>query len=89
LTKKIVTHLINERDPDHIPDVLKDLTNRERDVLRLLLKNLSNPEIARELSIEVTTVKTHVSNILSKLGLRNRGDLGLWWRQHNPPSNQE
>jgi len=50
----------------------RDLTSREMDVLRLMIKGLSNNEIAEALFIEESTVKTHVSNIISKLGVRNR-----------------
>ena len=48
------------------------LSERELDVLRLLANGLSNPEIANKLIISVGTVKTHVHNILGKLGVRNR-----------------
>lgn len=49
-----------------------DLSSRELDVLRLIIQGLSNNEIAEALFIEQSTVKTHVSNIFSKLGVRNR-----------------
>ncbi len=49
-----------------------DLSSRELDVLRLMVQGLSNNEIAEALFVEQSTVKTHVSNILSKLGVRNR-----------------
>ena len=51
---------------------LGELTERELEILRLIATGLSNAEIGRELFIGETTVKTHVTHILQKLGLRDR-----------------
>ena len=54
------------------PQALDELSERELDVFRLIARGLSNAEIGQELFISETTVKTHVTHILQKLGLRDR-----------------
>jgi DNA-binding NarL/FixJ family response regulator len=54
------------------PDALAGLTDREREVLRMLAAGMTNAEISQALYLSEATVKTHVSNLLGKLNLRDR-----------------
>ncbi len=60
------------------PESPEKLTERETEVLRLVARGMANKEIARELSIGDKTVKTHVSNIFSKLGVVSRTQAALY-----------
>ena len=62
----------------NLPPTLDPLTDREMDVLKLVAQGMSNQEIADELVISEGTVRTHVSNILSKLHLANRTQAALY-----------
>jgi len=64
------------------PDALAELTPREREVLHLLLRGLSNPEICARLFISDATAKTHVARILQKLGLRDRVQAVIYGYEH-------
>jgi DNA-binding NarL/FixJ family response regulator len=75
LAPSVTRRLIEEfakRAPAGKPTELDELTEREREVLVLMAKGLSNAEIARALFVAETTVKTHVGRVLHKLGLRDR-----------------
>jgi NarL family two-component system response regulator LiaR len=62
---------------------LDQLTKREREVLKLIAEGLNNHEIAESLIISEKTVKTHVSSILSKLGLEDRTQAAIWALKHD------
>lgn len=79
-----VTQKIIERD--HMPQeylLHDDLTNRETEILQLIAQGLSNQEIADECFITLKTVKTHVSNILSKLDVSDRTQATIYAFKHN------
>lgn len=72
VTKRVIEHFMRDTTPRAEPVSLEPLTPRERDVLTLVARGLSNQEIAAELVLAEQTVKSHVSRMLSKLGLRDR-----------------
>jgi DNA-binding NarL/FixJ family response regulator len=75
ITKRLIAEFAARLDPAEPPAALADLTEREREITRLVAEGLSNGEIAGRLVISPLTAKTHVSNILRKLGCRDRAAL--------------
>jgi DNA-binding NarL/FixJ family response regulator/class 3 adenylate cyclase len=74
VTRRVIEEFVR-RPPDSVretPPKLAELTARELEVLQLIARGLSNAEIATELFVSETTVKTHVAHVLMKLGLRDR-----------------
>jgi DNA-binding NarL/FixJ family response regulator len=72
VTRAVVEEFARQRPAPPPPRVVEDLTPREREVLDLIVRGLSNPEICQRLVITEATAKTHVARILQKLGLRDR-----------------
>ena len=73
ITRRLIQEFARAGPPSGPPPPgLEELTARELEVFKLVARGLSNAEIAAELSVSVTTVKTHVARMLLKLGLRDR-----------------
>jgi len=75
ITRRLITEFAARRDPQSPPAALAELTDRERDVLLLVARCLSNDEIAARLVISPLTAKTHVRNVLRKLDCHDRATL--------------
>jgi DNA-binding NarL/FixJ family response regulator len=73
LTRRMIEEHVRRPAPhDGVPEALRVLTERELEVLELIVRGRTNDEIARHLVVSEATVKTHVNRILAKLGLRSR-----------------
>jgi DNA-binding NarL/FixJ family response regulator len=95
ITRRVIERFARIPPPTHREE-FEGLTERELDVLRLIARGLSNAEIGQELFISDTTVKTHITHILQKLGLRDRVqavvlayESGLLDTDAPPPGNRD
>ncbi|WP_275477793.1 response regulator [Herbidospora cretacea] len=75
VTVRLLAHLARPRQPASPPE---SLTDRELDVVRLVARGRTNQEVAAELFVSLSTVKTHLASVQSKLGLRNRVEVAAW-----------
>ncbi|MDP2271223.1 MAG: response regulator transcription factor [Archangium sp.] len=83
-TARLLERFANAASPSKQP--FEPLTEREEEVLRTLARGLPNEEIASQLHISLSTVKTHVASLMGKLGARNRVEVALWaWETGRVP----
>lgn len=80
VARLLAQRMRNKKSPTE--DLVEPLTDREKDVLRLLGQGMSNKEIGTALFITERTARTYVSNILGKLGLASRTQAALWAVEH-------
>lgn len=83
IEKEVSDKLLDKQHYDSLPKPHDQLTSREYEVLLLIGEGYSNQEIADELFITLKTVKTHVSNILSKLEVEDRTQATIYAFKHN------
>ncbi|QGQ20164.1 response regulator [Cellulomonas sp. JZ18] len=83
VTRAVIARAVDARPPAPATSApLVPLTERETEVLVLVARGLNNDEIAAELVVSRATVKTHVSNVLAKLGLRDRVQAVVYAHEH-------
>lgn len=78
----VVRSALSKRLPENLHPAIRDLTDREKDVLRLIASGLPNKAIGSELSIAEGTVKVHVKRVLAKLSLRSRVEAAIFAHEH-------
>lgn len=79
VTRRVITEFARRRPvPTAEADVAHQLTTREVDIVRLLARGLSNAEIAEELVVETSTVKSHLGRAMTKIGVRDRLQVVVW-----------
>ena len=77
LTRRLLERFVSGPVPGSLPAEFEELTDRELDVMRLVARGLSNTAIGAELFLSEATVKTYVSRLLAKLGVRDRVQLAV------------
>ncbi len=82
MTRQLIAEFAQRRPPGPPPTALDRLTAREREVLDLVVRGRTNAEIAAELVVSLSTVKTHLGHVLDKLGLRDRVHAVVYGYEH-------
>ena len=82
VTRRVIAEFARRRPVHATVDATDQLTARETDIVRLLAQGMSNAEIARELVIETSTVKSHLGRAMAKIGVRDRLQTVVWAYQN-------
>ena len=77
VTRRLLATLVAQA-PQSATQPIDPLTEREEEVLALLARGRTNTEIAAELFISLSTVKSHIASVMAKLGVRNRVEIAMW-----------
>lgn len=78
VTRRVIAEFGRRKKPENNPNALRTLTERELDIVRLVAQGMTNQEIADELIVERTTVKSHIARILPKIDARDRVQMAIW-----------
>lgn len=78
ITARLLTSFVQAGSAEPPAQPIDPLTDREEEVLLTVARGRTNAEIAEELHISLSTVKTHVASLLTKLGARNRVEIAMW-----------
>lgn len=82
VTKRVIAEFARRQATAHDTEAVSCLTPREQEIIRLLAQGMSNAEIAAELVVEVSTVKSHLTRLLPKIGARDRVQAVIWAHRH-------
>ena len=78
VTGRLLSTLANATNRHTVVQPIEPLTEREEEVLLTVARGRTNAEIANELHISLSTAKTHIASLMSKLGARNRVEIAIW-----------
>ena len=82
VTRRVIAEFARRRAPEPVTQEAAQLTVREREIVQLLAQGMSNAEIAAQLVVETSTVKSHLTRLMTKIGARDRVQTVVWAYRH-------